>query len=178
MNSSNTSTIIADKPPGPVERVVPGPGQESVWDYPRPPRVEPVSERLRVVVDGETIADTTRGLRVLETAGAPVYYFPPDDVRLDLFEDSPHRSVCEWKGPANYHSYVGTRRIDNLAWSYEDPLPGYEMIRGYLAFYPALVDEARVGAEQATPQPGRFYGGWVTSRVVGPFKGEPGTQGW
>lgn len=179
MNTRNATTVTAGTSPGPAERIVPRPGQESVWDYPRPPRVEPVPERLRAVVDGRTIAETTRGLRVLETAGAPVYYFPPDDVRLAAFEASPHRSVCEWKGDAVYHSYVGPdRTIDNLAWSYEEPLPGYEAIRGYLAFYPALVDEAWVGDERATPQPGRFYGGWVTSKVVGPFKGEPGTQGW
>lgn len=179
MSTSNATIVTAGTAPGPAQRVVPGPGQESVWDYPRPPRVEPVPERVRVVVDGQTIADTTRGLRVLETAGAPVYYVPPDDVRLDLFERSPHRSVCEWKGDASYLSYVAPdRRIDNVAWSYEDPLPGYEAMRGYLAFYPALVDEAWVGDEQATPQPGRFYGGWATSKVVGPFKGETGTQGW
>lgn len=179
VNSDQTTTVAAGTSPGPARRIVPGPGQESVWDYPRPPRVEPVLERLRVVVDGRTIADTDRGLRVLETAGAPVYYFPPDDVRLDALEPSPHRTVCEWKGVASYRTYVGAgRRIDNVAWSYEEPLAGYEEIRGYLAFYPALVDMAWVGDERATPQPGRFYGGWVTSKVVGPFKGEPGTQGW
>lgn len=162
-----------------VERVVPGPGQESVWDYPRPPRVEAVSERLRVLVDGEPLADTVRGLRVLETAGPPVYYFPRDDVRLDRLVASPHRTYCEWKGSATYFSYEHEgRRIDNVAWSYEAPSAGYEAIAGRLAFYGGRVDEAWVGEERATPQPGRFYGGWVTSRVVGPFKGEPGTEGW
>jgi uncharacterized protein (DUF427 family) len=165
--------------PGPGERVVPGPGQESVWDYPRPPRVEPVGERLRVVVDGEAIAETTRGFRVIETAGAPVYYFPPSDVRMDLIADSPHGSFCEWKGSAGYHTYVGPRRrIDRIAWSYPAPMPGYEEIVGYLAFYAGLVDEAWVGDERATPQPGHFYGGWVTSRIVGPIKGVPGSLGW
>jgi len=160
-------------------RVIPGPGQESVWDYPRPPRVEAVPERLRVVVDGEVLADTTRGFRVLETAGAPVYYFPPDDVRMDLLEPSPHGSFCEWKGSAGYHDYLGaSRRIQNVAWSYPDPTPGYEAIRSYLAFYAGRVDEAWVGDELATPQPGGFYGGWVTSRIVGPIKGEPGSYGW
>ena len=164
---------------GPVERVVPGPGQESVWDYPRPPRVEAVPERLRVVVDGEVLAVTTRGFRVLETAGAPVYYFPPADVRLDRLEPSPHRSFCEWKGDATYRAYTGpSRRIENVAWSYEDPSPGYEAIRGCLAFYAGRVDEAWVGDERATPQPGNFYGGWVTSRIVGPIKGEPDSFGW
>jgi uncharacterized protein (DUF427 family) len=172
--------VAAGTRPGPSERVVPGPGQESVWDYPRPPRVEAVSERLRVIVDGEVLAETTRGLRVLETAGAPVYYFPPGDVRIDRLEVSPHRSVCEWKGDATYRSYVGPggRRIENIAWSYAAPLPGYEAIRDHLAFYGGRVDEAWVGDERATPQPGNFYGGWVTSRIVGPIKGGPGTFGW
>ena len=163
----------------PAGRIEPGPGQESVWEYPRPPRVESVPERLRVVIDGMTVADTARGLRVLETAGPPVYYFPPADVRLDLLARSPHGSVCEWKGDAGYWTYHGHhRRIENVAWSYEHPLAGYEQLAGCLAFYAGLVDEAWVGDEQATPQPGRFYGGWITSRIVGPFKGEPGSFGW
>ena len=162
-----------------VVRIEPGPGQESVWDYPRPPRVEVVPERLRVVVGGTTVADTTRGLRVLETAGAPVYYFPSDDVRMDLFVASPRSTFCEWKGGASYHTLaVDGREIENVAWSYADPKPGYEAIRGHLAFYAAKVDEAWVGDEQASPQPGGFYGGWVTSRIVGPMKGEPGSEGW
>ncbi len=168
-------------PPRPdiAEREVPGPGQESVWDYPRPPRVEAGPDRLRVVVDGEVLADTTRGLRVLETAGAPVYYVPPADARMDRLMASGHGSLCEWKGMAGYHSYVGaTRRIEDIAWSYADPNPGYEAIAGYLAFYAGRVDEAWVGDERATPQPGGFYGGWVTSRIVGPIKGGPGTGGW
>jgi uncharacterized protein (DUF427 family) len=162
-----------------VLRIEPGPGQESVWDYPRPPRVEAVPERLRVVVDGITVADTTRGWRVLETFGAPVYYFPAEDVRMDLFDASPRSTFCEWKGGASYRSLkVGDREIENVAWTYEEPKPGFESIRGHLAFYAAKVDEAWVGDELATPQPGGFYGGWVTSRIVGPMKGEPGTDGW
>ena len=165
---------------GPAARVVPGPGEESVWDYPRPPRVEPVPERLRVIVDDEVLAETTRGFRVLETAGAPVYYFPADDVRLERLAASPHGSVCEWKGQARYHTFVGPtgRRIEDIAWSYPAPNRGYEAIAGYLAFYANRVDEAWVGDERATPQPGQFYGGWVTSRIVGPIKGEPGSYGW
>jgi uncharacterized protein (DUF427 family) len=160
-------------------RIAPGPGQESVWDYPRPPRVEPVPERLRVIVDGAVLAETTRGLRVLETAGAPVYYFPPDDVRWDRLAPGPRWSVCEWKGVASYYVYDdGSRRIEDVAWSYPDPSPGFEAIRGYLAFYAGRVDEAWVGGERATPQPGGFYGGWVTSRIVGPIKGEPGSFDW
>ena len=169
---------MSGRPPG-VEPIVPGPGQESVWDYPRPPRVEPVPERLRVVVNGEVLAETTRGLRVLETAGAPVYYVPPEDVRFERLQPSPRRSVCEWKGDATYVTFDdGDRRIEDVGWRYEQPLPGYEAIAGHVAFYAGRVDEAWVGAEQATPQPGGFYGGWITSRVVGPFKGEPGSFGW
>jgi uncharacterized protein (DUF427 family) len=152
---------------------------ESVWDYPRPPRVEPVAERIRVVLDGITIADTTRALRVLETSHPPVYYLPPEDVRLDLLRPSHRRSVCEWKGDAVYHGFeVAGRRINDVAWSYPTPLPDFESIKDHLAFYADKVDEAWVGEERATPQPGGFYGGWVTSRVTGPFKGHPGSLGW
>ncbi len=161
------------------ERMAPGPGQESVWDYPRPPRVEPVPQRVRVIMDGQVLAETTRAQRVLETAGPPVYYLPREDIRMDRLERGAHVTVCEWKGPATYYAYSGTgRRLDNVAWSYERPNPGYEAIAGHLAFYGGLVDEAWVGDERATPQPGRFYGGWITSWVVGPFKGEPGSFGW
>jgi uncharacterized protein (DUF427 family) len=171
--------VTAGTRPGPLDRVVPGPGQESVWDYPRPPRIEPVPERLRVVVDGVTIANTTRGFRVLETAGAPVYYFPPEDVRLDLLRTGARRTVCEWKGAARYHSLrIGERTIEDVGWSYPDPNPAFEAIRDHVAFYAGRVDEAWVGDELATPQPGGFYGGWITSRVVGPFKGDPGSFGW
>jgi uncharacterized protein (DUF427 family) len=141
--------------------------------------VEPVRERVRVVVGGTAIADSTVALRVLETAGAPVYYVPRGDVRMDLLRPSPHRTWCEWKGEASYWSlHDGTLDVSNVAWTYEQPKPGYEAITGHLAFYAGKVDEAWLGDERATPQPGRFYGGWVTSRIVGPFKGEPGTEGW
>ena len=160
-------------------RVEPEPGQESVWDYPRPPRVEQVPQRIRVVVGGVDIASSTRALRVLETAGPPVYYLPPDDVRMDLLQPTEHATFCEWKGDASYYTLrTGDRVVSNVAWTYREPKPGYEQIRDHLAFYAVLVDEAWVGDERAAPQPGRFYGGWITSRIVGPFKGEPGTSGW
>ena len=171
-------TFLAPIPPG-VEPAIPALGQESVWDYPRPPRVERVPERIRVIVEGVTIADSVRALRVLETAGAPVYYVPPEDVRMDLLESSSHTTFCEWKGAASYHTLsVGDRRIPDIAWSYPQPNRGYEAIRDHLAFYASKVDEAWVGDERATPQPGGFYGGWVTSRIVGPMKGAPGSTGW
>ena len=152
---------------------------ESVWDYPRPPRLEPVTERIRVVVDGVTVADSTRALRVLETSHPPTYYIPPDDVRLDLLRPAAGVSVCEWKGVARYHALAGRAgRTEPVAWSYPDPSPPYEALRDHLAFYPGRVDEAWVGDEQARAQAGGFYGGWITDRVRGPFKGEPGTRGW
>ncbi len=163
-----------------VSPLVPAPGQESAWDYPRPPRVEPVPERIRVVVDGVAVADTTRAHRVLETSHPPTYYLPPEDVRMDLLVTSPSSSACEWKGVASYWSLAGpgVRPIPDLAWSYERPSPGFEAIRGHLAFYASKVDEAWVGDELAAPQAGGFYGGWMTSRIAGPVKGEPGSWGW
>jgi len=160
--------------------LIPGPGQESAWDYPRPPRVEPAAERIRVVVDGIAIADSVRALRVLETSHPPVYYLPPEGVRMDLFEASPRSSVCEFKGRAEYRRLVlpSGRRIADVAWLYPDPVAGFDAIAGYLSFYAGRVDEAWVGDERVVPQAGDFYGGWITSRVVGPFKGEPGTGGW
>lgn len=165
----------------------PRPGQESAWDYPRPPRVEPVPERIRVVVDGVTIADTTRGLRVLETSHPPAYYVPPEDVRAELLVPNARSTVCEFKGRASYvdlrlpgelAASGRPRAVASVAWGYRDPAPGYEALRDHLAFYASRVDEAWVGDERATAQAGDFYGGWITSRVVGPFKGGPGTWGW
>ena len=165
-------------PPG-VVAVEPGPGQESVWDYPRPPRVEPVAARIRVVVDGRDLADTTRAVRVLETAGAPVYYVPLEDVDRSRLVASDRTTFCEWKGGASYVDYAaGDHRIPMIGWSYPHPDPGFEVLRDRLAFYAGKVDEAWVGDERAAPQPGGYYGGWVTSAIVGPIKGEPGSAGW
>lgn len=175
MNESRRPAGAAASP----VRITPGPGQESAWDYPRPPRVEPVTERIRVVIDGYTLADTTAALRVLETAGAPVYYLPPADIRSDLLVASDRHTFCEWKGEADYWSIMlPDRTVSNAGWSYRSPMAGYGSIRDHLAFYAWLVDEAWVGDELATAQPGRYYGGWVTAKVVGPFKGTPGTEGW
>lgn len=164
-------------------RVEPGPGQESVWDYPRPPVVEAVRKVLRVVFGGEVIAETARGLRVLETAGPPTYYFPPDEVRTDRLERGKKRTFCEWKGVATYWDVRvgegGDERIaEDAAWSYLDPEEGYEEIERYYAFYAGPMDRCTVGDEHVVPQPGDFYGGWITRDIVGPFKGAPGTEGW
>jgi len=152
---------------------------ESVWSYPRPPRVEASRRRVRVVFDDVTVADSNRALRVLETSHPPVYYIPPGDARSDLLRAAHHRSVCEFKGTADYFTLVGPRRIsDDAAWSYARPAAGYESIAGYLAFYPGRVDACYLDDELVSAQPGDFYGGWVTSDISGPFKGGRGTEGW
>lgn len=162
-----------------AERIEPGRGQESAWDYPRPPRVEPSSRHIVVKFGGVVVADTRQAVRVLETTHPPVYYVPPHHVRLELMKLSPLHTECEYKGTASYYDLtVDGRTSRNAAWVYPDPAPGYEGVRGRIAFYPGRVDEVYVDGERVTPQPGSFYGGWVTSDVVGPFKGEPGSWGW
>jgi uncharacterized protein (DUF427 family) len=156
----------------------PVPGQESVWDYPRPPRVEPVARRVRVELGGRTIADTTRALRVCETSSPPCYYVPPADVALECLAPSERTSFCEWKGVARYWTVRGDRVAKDAAWSYPEPYPGYEGIRDYLAFYPRRMDACWVGEDRVAPQPGVYYGGWITPELVGPFKGVPGSEGW
>jgi uncharacterized protein (DUF427 family) len=166
--------VDVDRPP----RIVPAPGQESVWDYPRPPRLEPTDEPVVVRLGPVLVAETRAAFRVLETSQAPVYYLPPGDVRTELLTPSRHRSFCEWKGTASYFDVtVGTRVVASGVWSYPEPTPRFAPIAGYLAFYPHLF-ECFVDGERVEAMPGGFYGGWVTSRVVGPFKGAPGTAHW
>lgn len=158
--------------------VVPGPGQESVWDYPRPPSIASDGREVLVRVGAHEIARSRRSVRLLETASPPTFYVPPDDVRTEFLEMEAGVSRCEWKGEAHYWSViVPGRRVNAAAWSYANPLPEYERVRGYVAFYPSLV-ECAVDSIPVVAQPGRFYGGWVTPDVVGPFKGEPGSEGW
>lgn len=160
-------------------RVQPGPGQESVWDYPRPPRVEPSGKRVQVYFNGELIADTTSALRVLETSHPPVYYIPPSDIKMQYLSRTPRLTFCEFKGQAGYYTVtVGDREADNAAWDYTRPSPGFEAIVEYVAFYPGRMDACYVDGEQVQPQAGDFYGGWVTAEIVGPIKGGAGTQGW
>ena len=155
-----------------------GPGQESVWDYPRPLRLEPSSRHIRVELDGVIVADCKRALRVLETSHPPTYYVNPDDVDWDLIELASGGSFCEWKGQATYCSVqTATARVERGAWFYESPSARFADLANYLAFYPALFS-CFVDAEPVTPQPGQFYGGWVTSDLAGPFKGSPGTMHW
>jgi uncharacterized protein (DUF427 family) len=160
-------------------RIEPGPGQESVWDYPRPPRLEEVPARLQVVLGGVTIADSISGLRVCETASPPTFYLPPDDVDADVLELTTSSSTCEWKGRAAYFTVTsGDRREVDAAWCYPRPNPAYRALAGYVSFYAGRMDACFVDDERVVPQPGDYYGGWVTSAVVGPFKGAAGTLGW
>lgn len=161
-------------------RISPKPGQESVWDYPRPPRVQDLKGRVRVVFNGAVIADTERAKRVLETSHPPAIYIPPEDVRIaEYLQPAKGSSFCEFKGEAHYYSVVVNGDVSRqAAWYYPDPSPGFEEIRNYIAFYPSRVDRCYVGDELARPQAGDFYGGWITANIVGPFKGGPGTAGW
>jgi uncharacterized protein (DUF427 family) len=161
------------------EPIAPGPGQESVWGYPRPPRLEPINARLVVVLGGETIAETTHGYRVLETSHPPNYYFPPDDIAPGTLERTSGGSFCEFKGRAHYYAVRGSERVEpDAAWGYDRPSAGFHPLAGHVAFYAGRMDACFVDGEQVTPQPGGFYGGWITSAVVGPFKGGPGSRGW
>lgn len=166
-------------PPPDVQPVTPGPGQESVWEYPRPPRVELDARRIEVVFNGVTIVDTTRAYRVLETSHPPTFYVPRSDVAMEFLTPTRQTSWCEWKGGSRYFDVtVGDHRASGAAWSYPEPRRGFEEIAGHLAFYCHAMDRCTVGGAIAKPQPGRFYGGWITPDVVGPFKGGPGSLGW
>ena len=157
------------------QRIPPGPGQESVWDYPRPPAVVPFGGSVRVVHAGRVVADTSHAIRVLETSQPPAFYLPPGDIDMSRLQLTTTTSWCEWKGLATYWRLDD---IDDVAWSYTRPTDGFTAIAGHLAFYAQRVDECWVDDERVMPNPGNFYGGWITSTVVGPFKGAPGTTGW
>lgn len=161
------------------QRIPPGPGQESVWDYPRPPRTEDSTKHIVVICNSMTIADTHRTKRVLEASSPPVYYIPPEDIRVEYFTRTSHASFCEWKGNAGYYTVtVGDKRAENAGWYYANPTPAFREIRNYVALYAGKMDACYVDGERVQPQAGDFYGGWITADIVGPFKGESGTQGW
>jgi uncharacterized protein (DUF427 family) len=162
-----------------VKKIEPQPGQESVWDYPRPPRLEKTSKQIKIVFNQEKIAETQEAYRVLETSHPPVYYLPPKDIKMEYLIKTSGQSFCEWKGVANYYDLVvGNKKLAKVAWTYPQPTIDFQAIKDYIAFYAAPMDFCSLDGEKVIPQPGGFYGGWITSDIVGPFKGEEGTWGW
>lgn len=159
--------------------MTPGPGQESVWDYPRPPRVEPSASFVEVALGGVTVASTRKAMRVLETSHPPVYYLPRNAFVAGALRPAPGTSYCEFKGTATYIDVVARGVIATRSgWTYPQPTAGFEQLQGHVAIYPAAMDRCSVDGEIARPQVGGFYGGWITRAVVGPFKGAPGSTGW
>ncbi len=153
--------------------------KESVWDYPRPPALEPDSRHVRVEFAGEVIADSSGAYRVLETSHPPTFYIPHGDVNFEFLVNTPKQSFCEWKGAAEYWTIkVGLQVAENAAWSYPKPTKRFAPIKDYVSFYASRMHACYVGDEQVQSQEGDFYGGWITSEIEGPFKGGPGTWGW
>jgi uncharacterized protein (DUF427 family) len=164
-----------DRPPF---AVAPGPGQFSIWDYPRPPVLAPDTREVVILWDGLEVARTRRAIRVLETSHPPSFYLPGDDIALHLLQPAEGTSFCEWKGAARFWTLVdGERRLVRVAWSYPQPLPGAEALADCVAFYPGNLD-CTVGGEVVRAQPGGFYGGWITPELTGPYKGEVGSEAW
>lgn len=159
--------------------IKPKKGQESVWDYPRPPLLEKVNKTIEIYFNATQIVCTNRAYRVLETSHPPVYYIPFDDVTDARLLPSEHTTFCEWKGEGSYYDIMlNGKFVADAAWYYNKPKRGFEAIRGYPAFYAQKMDRCLVDGIEVEPQPGGFYGGWVTPEIVGPFKGEEGTWGW
>lgn len=150
-----------------------------MWDYPRPPAVEPTGELVEVLLAGVLVASTRAALRVLETSHPPTYYLPKTDFVEGVLHPTPGSTGCEWKGRADYFDIVaGAKTASRAAWHYPEPVRGFEMLRGHVALMPGQVDSCHVDGELVRAQEGGFYGGWITDRVVGPFKGSPGSWGW
>lgn len=161
------------------QRIPPGPGQESVWDYPRPPKLEPSTKRIRIVFNSVTIVDTQKAMRMLETSHPPVYYIPPDDAQMQYFSPTPRSTFCEWKGVASYYTLaVEDKQCVNGAWYYPSPTARFADMKDYIAVYPSQMDACYVDDEVVQSQAGDFYGGWITKDIVGPFKGGAGSWGW
>lgn len=171
-------SVQPGRPPG-VLPEEPGPGQESVWDYRRPPRAERVSRRARIVYGGTLVLDTDDVVRVLETSHPPTYYLPRSEFRVPLLP-APRLTMCEWKGEAYYVDLElpGVAPLREVGWWYPQPDLRYPQLTDRVAVYAGRFDEVTLDGEPVTPQPGEFYGGWITADVVGPFKGVPGSVGW
>ncbi len=154
-------------------------GQEWVWDYPRPPKLERFSGRIEILSGSKKLADTTDSWRILETSHPPVYYLSPSNIDMTFLKLTDHVSYCEWKGLAQYYNIrIGERTIEHAAWTYPDPVPAYGAIKDHVAFYAHLMDACYIDGVAVIPQPGNFYGGWITPGIIGPFKGGPGSLGW
>jgi uncharacterized protein (DUF427 family) len=159
--------------------IPPQAGQESVWNYPRPPRLELSPKHLQIIFNDVIIADTKSSYRVLETSHPPVYYLPPQDIKMEYLQATAEKSFCEWKGLAGYYTItVGDKQAINAAWYYPEPTPEFRPMKDYVAFYVAKMAACYADGELVQPQPGNFYGGWITSDIVGPFKGVPNSWGW
>ena len=153
--------------------------RENVQEYPRPPALQPVADQLRVLLNGTEIASTRAGFRVLETHHPPSYYIPPGDIRPGALRPASGRTFCEWKGFARYFDVISGDRVEaRAAWAYPDPTEGFHAIADYVSFYPGRMEACYVGDVRVIPQPGDFYGGWVTPNLDGIVKGGPGTEGW
>ena len=156
-----------------------GPGQESVWNFPRPSIAQPLTAHVRIVLGGKTIAETRQAIRTIETSHPPTYYIPPSDIAPLMLRPAAGSSFCEWKGTARYFDVIGGDLVrPGAAWSYPYPTAPFAALADYVAFYAAPMDACFVDDERVKPQPGEFYGGWITSHVAGPFKGVPGSRGW
>ena len=164
----------------PRQRIEPGPGQESVWDYPRPPALQRISERIRIELGETHLTDSTQALRICETSHPPTVYIPPADVATEFLQASDLQTFCEWKGMARYFHIVvpDEAPVPNAVWHYPEPRPAYRELVDHLAFYPSRVSRCFWGDEEVLSQAGDFYGGWITSKICGPFKGDPGTMHW
>lgn len=162
-----------------IYKIKPLPGQESVWDYPRPPRLERTNKQITIHFNNKIIADTQKAFRILETSHPPVYYLPPEDIKMEFLHPADGISYCEWKGSASYYNVVVDEKFAvKAAWYYPNPVETFLEIRDYIAFYPWKMDSCFVNGERVLPQPGNFYGGWITKDITGPFKGEPDSYGW
>jgi uncharacterized protein (DUF427 family) len=162
-----------------MNRIEPKQGEESVWDYPRPPRIENCSKNIRVIFNGIEIVNTNNAKRVLEASHPPVYYISQEDVKMEFLTPADNHTFCEWKGEAGYyHLTIGEKTVRYACWYYPNPVPKFAELKGYLAFYAQKMDACYVDDEVVTPQPGKFYGGWITKNIVGPYKGEEGSDGW
>jgi uncharacterized protein (DUF427 family) len=162
-----------------IDRIIPESGQESVWDYPRPPRLEDSSKHVQILFNDVVIADTHQAKRVLETSHPPVYYIPPADIKMEYLTPVGRSTFCEWKGQAGYYTIaVGDRVAEAAAWFYANPTPSFASLKDYIAVYPSRMQACYVDGELVAAQPGDFYGGWITKDIVGPFKGGLGSWGW